>query len=72
MARHSSTSGKPDISTPGILVRAVASGNIGITTERVKLSGPNKGRITVMWRGMGYEVSAWPEGLRRVEEGEVL
>lgn len=38
----------------------------GVVVEDVKMSGPNKGRVIVMWIGGRYMVSEWPEELRRV------
>jgi hypothetical protein len=53
---------------PGDVVTRTGE-NIGIVTDVVKKSGPNKGRLGVMWAGAPWEVSEWPEGLVHVRVG---
>lgn len=40
-----------------------AKGRIGIVTETVRKTGPNRGKVAVWWIGAAYEVSERPEDL---------
>lgn len=67
MAVHNEAAHIPNgVASPGILVTN-ATGRLGITTDWIKKSGPNKGKTVVMWVGMGYEVAEWPEDLTPVK-----
>jgi hypothetical protein len=50
------------IDRPGILVTN-SEGDLGITVDVLKKSGPNKGKIEVQWAGANYGTGHKPEDL---------
>ncbi len=59
---------EPAIRTGHEVTHRDAPGNRGVVVNGiVKKSGPNKGRIEVMWIGGRYTVSEWPDELEVVK-----